>query len=108
MGLVGLGGEPGQEDLGLGFEDALEHFVLDEGTVGEHEAALDDLLEGVGVGDLLVEPEEEVGELPPDDGGDQLVAPPGKYRYTVARDTPASWAASSTVVLAKPQRATQS
>ena len=33
--------------------------------------------------------------------------PPGKVRYTVARETLASRAASSTVVLVSPQRATQ-
>ena len=76
--LVGLGGQPGQEDLGLGHQDALEHLVLDQGPVGEHEAALHHLLQRVGVGDLLVEPEEEAGELPPDHGGEQLVAAAGE------------------------------
>ena len=75
VGLVGLGRHPRQQDLGLGHQDALEHLVLDQGAVGEHQAALHDLLQGLGVGDLLVEPEEETGELPPDHGRDQLVAP---------------------------------
>ena len=65
----------GSRIVGLGHQDALEHLVLDEGPVGEHEPALHHLLQGVGVGDLLVEPEEEAGELPPDHGRDQLVAP---------------------------------
>ena len=70
--------EPGQQDVGLGHQDALEHLVLDEGVVGEHEPALHHLLQRVGVGDLLVEPEEEAGELPSDHGGEQLVAATGE------------------------------
>ena len=75
LGLVGLRRHARQQDLGLGHEDALEDLVLDHRPVREHQAPLHDLLEGLGVGHLLVQAEEEPRELPPDDGRDQLVTP---------------------------------
>ena len=75
VGLVRLDGQAGQQYLGLGLEDPLEHLVLEDGVVGEDEAPLHHLFERLGIVHLLVEAEEEAGELPPHHGADELVAP---------------------------------
>ena len=52
--------------------------MLHQRRVGEHQSPLHDLLERLGPVHLLVEAQEEPGELPADHGRDQLVAPAGK------------------------------
>jgi hypothetical protein len=78
VGLVGLHGQPGQQDLGLGLQNALEHLVLEDGVVGEDQATLHHLLERVGLVHLLVEAQEEAGELPPTTAPMSSSRPPGK------------------------------
>ncbi len=73
-----LDGEGGQQLLGLGLHDPLQHLVLEDRPVGEADAELEHLLETGGLLHLLVEAEEEGGGGPRHGGVEQLVTAAGK------------------------------
>ena len=77
-GPVGLDRELGQQDLGFGLQHLLQDLVLENLPAGEDEAPFEDLLERRRPMDLVVEPSEELEELPRDHGVDELVSPSGE------------------------------
>src|SRR5664280_1375461 len=75
---VALDGEDGQQLVRFGLHHPLEHLVLEDGPVGEHDAPLHHLLQAVRSLDPLVETPEEVERRPGHGGVDQLVTAAGE------------------------------